>query len=224
MALAADVMRGMTTDLTANDAKEEYRRIPWIWRVAIDAGRANDAKVLGGLLEISLPKKGEALRDWQAVVLGGGIINGLSLEGVPPGKRLAELIRDKPELDKRWADTLKQLRAMADAGKVPDGTRYDALRVVALDSWKVAEPRLAKYLAKSANAELQQGAVSGLVDAEDPGATGLLVRSLSDLTEGNRKIAVAGLLRTPARQLYSTRWRRGPRNPTGSRPNTRSRC
>ena len=46
---------------------------------------------------------------------------------------------------------------MADNEKVPDGTRYDALRIVALDDWKRAEPRLAKYLAKTANAELQQG-------------------------------------------------------------------
>ena len=57
---------------------------------------------------------------------------------------------------------------MADDEKVPTGTRYDALRIVALDSWKDAEPRLTKYLAKSANAELQQGAVSGLMDVEDP--------------------------------------------------------
>ena len=59
--------------------------------------------------------------------------------------------------------------------------------------------RLAKYLAKSANAELQMGAVSGLVDVEEPAATALLVKALPDLTAGNRKLAVAGLLRTPAR-------------------------
>ncbi len=196
---APDVIRAMVADLKADDAKEEYRRIPWVWRVAIAAGRANDAKALAGLLEISLPKKGEPLRDWQAVVLGGGVVNGISLEGKGPGPRLAELVRDDPELEKRWAKTLKLSHAMADAEKVPTGTRYDALRVVALDEWKLAEPRLAKYLAKSAHAELQQGAVSGLADVDRAEAAALLVKALPDLTAGNRRLAVAGLLRTPAR-------------------------
>jgi hypothetical protein len=189
----------MTADLKTDDAKEEYRRIPWIWRVAVAAGRADDAKVLRALLDASLPRKGEALRDWQAVVVGGGIVNGLGLESKWPGKRIAELIRDNPELEARWAETLKQSHAMADNEKVPAGTRYDALRIVALDDWKRAEPCLTKYLAKDANAELQQGAVSGLVDVEDPAAAALLAKSLTDLTPGNRKFALAGLLRTPGR-------------------------
>lgn len=88
---------------------------------------------------------------------------------------------------------------MADNEKVPTGTRYDALRIVALDDWKRAEPRLAKYLAASAHAELQQGAVSGLVDVEDAGATALLVKALPDLTAGNRAFALSGLMQNAAR-------------------------
>ncbi len=196
---AAEVIRAMVADLRADDSKEEYRRIPWIWRVAFAAGRANDAKVVGELLDLSLPSKGQPLRDWQAVVLGGGVINGLSLEGVWPAKRLAELIRGNAELEARWLETLKQSHEMADSEKVSTGTRYDALRIVALDSWKAAEPRLAKYLSKSANAELQQGAISGLVDIDDPKATVLLVNALTELSTGNRKLTIAGLLRTTAR-------------------------
>jgi putative membrane-bound dehydrogenase-like protein len=195
---AADVVRAMVADLPASDAKEEYRRIPWVWRVSIAASRGKDPVVIAELVELSLPKKGEPLRDWQAVVLGGGVINGLSLEGVPPGKFFTVLMQDA-ELKKRWAETLKLSHAMADNEKVPAGTRYDALRIVALDTWANAEPRLTKYLAKSANAELQQGAVSGLADVEEAGATAVLVKALPDLTAGNRKFAVAGLLRTPAR-------------------------
>lgn len=196
---AAEVMREMVADLPAGDAKEEYRRIPWLWRVSIAAGRANDGKVLAALLDVSLPKKGEPLRDWQAVVVGGGIINGLSLEGEWPAKRIAELIRGNPELERPWSETLKLSHSMADAEKVPAGTRYDALRIVALDDWMTAEPRLTKYLAKDANAELQQGAVSGLVDADDAAVGELLTKSLPDLTENNRKLAVEGLRRTSAR-------------------------
>ena len=55
---AAEVVRAMTADLP-DDTKEEYRRIPWIWRVSIAAGRTNDAKALADLLDASLPKPGE---------------------------------------------------------------------------------------------------------------------------------------------------------------------
>jgi hypothetical protein len=196
---AAEVIRAMAADLAAGDAKEEYRRIPWIWRVAIAASRKDEAKAVAALIELSLPRKNEPLRDWQAVVLGGGVINGLSLDGKWPGRRLRELIREQAELKTRWEETLKLSHAMADNAKVPDGTRYDALRIVALDEWMRAEPRLLPYLAKMANAELQQGAVSGLVDVEDVGAVDMLLKSMPDLTAGNRKFALEGLLRTPAR-------------------------
>ena len=198
---AADVIRAMTADLGADDAKEEYRRIPWIWRVAIAAGRADDEKGLAGLLDVALPKPGQPLRDWQAVVLGGGLINGLGLEGKWPGQRLSALMREAPELRARWVDTLKQSHTLVDAEKCPTGTRYDALRIVALDTWERAELRLLKYLTKGTNAELQQGAVSGLVDVEEGGATAHLVKALPDLTLENRQLALAGLLRTTARAI-----------------------
>jgi putative heme-binding domain-containing protein len=196
---AAAVVKAMTADLPEGDAKEEYRRIPWVWRVSIAAGKANDAGVLRALLDVSLPNTGEPLRHWQAVVIGGGVINGLSTEGVWPKPRVAELLSGKPELAKRWAETLKLSHAMADDEKVPHGTRYDALRIVALDDWAKAEPRLVKYLVKTANAELQQGAVSGLVDVDHADAVKHLVKALSDLSDGNRAMAVVGLLPTAAR-------------------------
>jgi putative membrane-bound dehydrogenase-like protein len=195
---ASDVIRAMTAHLPA-DVDEEYRRIPWIWRIAIAAGKANDAKALRAILDVSLPKPDEPLRDWQAVVIGGGIINGLSLEGVWPSRRLAELLKDQPELMKRWQAALRQAATMADAKSVRTGTRYDALRMVALRGWDAAGSQLAKYLAKSANAELQMGAVSGLSDVEHSQVGPTLVKALPDLTPNNRKLAVAALLRTPDR-------------------------
>ena len=53
--------------------------------------------------------------------------------------------------------------------------------------------------AVGAHAELQQGAVSGLVDVDDSGASARLIKALPDLAAGNRAFAVAGLLRTPPR-------------------------
>jgi len=77
-------------DGLAVDTPREYERIPDIWRPAIAAGKRNDAAELKRLLDLSLPKADEPLRHWQAVVIGGGIINGLSMEGVWPGRRITE--------------------------------------------------------------------------------------------------------------------------------------
>src|SRR5262249_36335652 len=78
--LPAELIAALALDLKA-DAKEEYRRIPWIWRVALTAGKRNDTKEIRAILEAALPREGEPLRDWRAVVLGGGIINGISQKG-----------------------------------------------------------------------------------------------------------------------------------------------
>lgn len=66
---AASIIRSMVEGIP--DAKEEYRRIPWVWRVAIAAGKRNKAEELKAIFDFSLPKAGEQLRDWQAVVIGG---------------------------------------------------------------------------------------------------------------------------------------------------------
>jgi hypothetical protein len=71
--------------------------------------------------------------------------------------------------------------------------------MIALRDWAAAGPQLTKYLAKSVHPELQQGAVSGLADVERPEAAALLLKALPDLADGNRKLAVAGMLRTAER-------------------------
>jgi putative membrane-bound dehydrogenase-like protein len=195
---AGAVVRALVADLPA-DPKEEYRRIPWVWRVSVAAGKANDAGVLRGLLDAALPDPTGPLRDWQAVVLGGGVVNGLTLGGVWPGPRVAELLKGDDARAARWRRAVERSHPMADDPKVPTGTRYDALRLVALDGWEAARPRLAKYLPKDAHPELQQGAVSGLADIDRPEAAALLVQALPDLTAENRALAVGGLVRTPAR-------------------------
>jgi putative heme-binding domain-containing protein len=194
---AAAVIQALATGMP--DQKEEYRRIPWIWRVAVAAGRKNEADKLRAILDVSLPKEKESLRHWQAVVIGGGVINGVSLAGAWPAGRLAELIGDDKLLIARWLVALEQSFPMADDEKVPTGTRYDALRMIALANWKAAEPALAKYLKKDAHAELQQGAISGLDDVEQPRAAELLVKGLADFTPGNRNLALSALMRTPSR-------------------------
>ncbi|HTK73668.1 MAG TPA: PVC-type heme-binding CxxCH protein [Gemmataceae bacterium] len=195
---AAEVVSAMVADLTA-DAKEEYRRIPWIWRVSVAAGKRNDPNELRKLLEVSLPERDQPLHHWQAVVLGGGIINGVSQRGLWPRRRIAELLRDDTALIARARQALEQAATMADDAKVPTGTRYDALRIIAMDSWDKRGEQLSKYLARSTNAELQMGAISGLSDLDAPPVAERLLAGIDYYSATNRGIAFDAFLRTDAR-------------------------
>jgi hypothetical protein len=196
--LAPELIAAMTENLKA-DSPRQYDRIPWIWRVAIAAGRRNDAKQLLKLLDITVPMDNAPLHDWQAVVLGGGVINGLSQLGIWPEQRINEIIGKDKELARRWQRTFELASAMADDEKVPTGTRYDALRMVPMEGWEPRGKQLAKYLAKDINEELQMGAVSGISDINDKPAATALIASLGNLTYNNRKLAWQGLLRTDDR-------------------------
>jgi hypothetical protein len=151
------------------------------------------------MLAVSLPRKGEPLRDWQAVVIGGGIINGISLTGAWPGERIKEILKGNADLTERWQRLLPAGATMADNEKVPAGTRYDALRILGVDTWERRGKQLAKYLGKGVNAELQMGAISGLGDMNVAQVGPLLVAGLAHFPAGNRKLALAALLRTEAR-------------------------
>lgn len=196
--MAADLLRAMTAD-GPWDSKEEYRRIPWIWRVAIASGKRNQLEELAAVMDASLPLRDQPLRDWQAVVIGGGVINGISLTGVWPKPRIEELLRDHPTLRERWTATIVASGQMADNEKVPTGTRYDALRIIALDEWPRCRDQLKKYLAAGVHAELQMGAVSGLSDVDQPDTAPLLVQHLAGFAPRNRDLAVEALLRNESR-------------------------
>jgi hypothetical protein len=178
---------------------EEYRRIPWIWRISIAAGKRNQTEQISRILETSLPKADEPLRDWQAVVIGGGIINGISQAGEWPRDRLNGICSRKEDLTRRWRRMLPLAAVMADDEKVPAGTRYDALRMIALDQWEKSGVRLAKYLKKGVNDELQMGAISGLSDMQSPEVATLLIGGLSHFSDANRNLAMDALLRTDMR-------------------------
>ncbi|HMP16809.1 MAG TPA: hypothetical protein PKD72_07295, partial [Gemmatales bacterium] len=88
---------------------------------------------------------------------------------------------------------------MADNEKVQTGTRYDALRIIALDSPELAIPGLTKYLPAGGNEEMQMGAVSGLVDIPVEEAARLLVKYLTHLKGENLELALIGLMRSSER-------------------------
>jgi len=196
---AAEVVAAMVADLPRGDEREEYRRIPWIWRVAIAAGKSDRDAPLRALLDASLPQEDEKLRDWQAVVIGGGIINAISLSGKWPQPRIESLIGKDESLRRRWQQSLAAAAAMADDAKIKTGTRYDALRMIALDPTNAHISQLGKHLAKDSDEELQMGAVSGLSDVDSEAATGLLASALPDLAKSNQALAIDALLRTEER-------------------------
>lgn len=192
--LIAHVTRGLPVGTPA-----EYERIPWIWRVAVAAGRRNDAAQMKRVLAVSVPQDGQPLRDWQAVVIGGGIINGISDTGAWPAARVAEVLRDDPTLQKRYQRALDLASAMTDDEKVPAPTRYDALRMLGAEPWEKRGDQLVRYLAKGTHEELQMGAVSGIADVDSPHATASLLNALPDLAGQNRDLALNALLRDDAR-------------------------
>lgn len=200
---AAELIVELSRDLgaTSNGSAEEYRRIPWIWHVAIASGKRNRTDELAAVLEVSLPKAGDSLRDWQAVVIGGGVINGISLQGGWPRPRLREVLEKREGLTDRWQSALTSAAGMADDSKTRPGTRYDALRMIAVGDWERRGKQLAKYLAKESHAELQMGAVRGLSDVQMPEVNELLIGNLANLTSSNRNLAVEALLRNDARRV-----------------------
>ena len=192
---AAALITEMTRALPVG--KEEYERIPWIWRVAIACGRRNDAGQIRSMLEVSVPQMEQPLRDWQAVVIGGGIINGISERSVKPAVRIREILGSDGSLLKRWERSLELASKMADDAKVPSGTRYDALRMIGLELWEKRGEQLAGYL-EDKNAELQMGAVSGLADMYAEAADRALIAAVPNLTEGNRKLALNAVVKREA--------------------------
>ncbi len=185
-----DLLRGVQPG-----SKEELEKIHPIWEVAIEAGRRNDADEIRDLLDLSLPHADEPLALWQAVVIGGGIINGISASGDWPRERIEKLLPGDDRLTARWTRALSLAAALADDESANPGYRYDALRMVAMCPWEVAESRLLRYLPADAHSELRLGAVSGLADVPQPAASAKLVAVLGELNALQQKTALQGLVR-----------------------------
>ncbi|HAW30815.1 MAG TPA: hypothetical protein DCY03_22295, partial [Planctomycetaceae bacterium] len=133
--------------------------------------------------------------------IGGGVINGITIAGDWPRSKIELLLKEKPELAVRWRQALLRAVKMAEDPNVKGGTRYDALRMVAMLDYDICQKQLKRYLNDASHAELQMGAVSGLGDIDVPTATADLIESLPVLTPRNQKIALLALIRTDARAI-----------------------
>ena len=196
--LAANLLRELTRDLE-HGSDEEARRIPWIWRVAVSAGERFDEQQMLEIMDIALPQFAEPLANWQGVVLGGGVVNGIGRADEWAVEQLPALLEGHPELESRWSRSVRLAYAMAADPQVPYPWRYDALRMLAFDDLSVNLPELEAYLEPGRDSHLHMGAVSALSDMLTPRMTGVLVSALEHLSEENRGLALDAMLRTDYR-------------------------
>lgn len=193
--LAAEILAAMGAETQVN-TPQEYERIPWIWRVAVAAGKRNDGPEIIEILKVTLPREGEPLRDWQSVVIGGGIVNGIGLTGVAPRARLEELLHADNDMLARCHWCLQESTAMADNVKIKEGTRYDALRIIAMQPWESCGAQLKNYLKPGTSEELQAGAISGALDVPEAAAFDAVLTHVMTYPAANRDLALDGALRT----------------------------
>jgi len=84
---------------------------------------------------------------------------------------------------------------MADDERVAIGTRYDALRMLGVETWEKRGAQLVRYLAHDVHPELQMGSVSALADMRSHPASRALLAAIPDLTERNGNTALQTFLK-----------------------------
>jgi hypothetical protein len=197
--LAVEMLNALVRDLEPG-SEEEARRIPWIWRVTIAAGSRNDAEEIRQIMEASLPQVNEPLFNWQCVVLGGGVVNGISRQGIWPKPRINEILEDESSLQDRWQHAVNESYDYAANPDLPYPWRYDALRMTAMDETDRSIPELAGYLEAGLNDHLHMGALRGLSDIQSPEVPGLILENISNYSESNYNIALEVMMHTEERR------------------------
>ncbi|RCS54081.1 hypothetical protein DTL42_02715 [Bremerella cremea] len=90
----------------------------------------------------------------------------------------------------------------AEDTSVRKGTRYDALRLISLNSWGTSKEALVRYAAADNDAALIRGAVEGLGDVPHVEAATALHQTLSDVPSELRVFVMNGLLRADGNRVY----------------------
>ena len=220
--MSLELLKALTADLPRETSKEEYRRIPWIWRVTVAAGKRNQVEEMAPIVLFCIPAEKQPLRDWQAVVLGGGIINGIGLVGGWPDEQIREIIGRGREQRKRWRQVLNLAGKMADDEKVFKGTPTTPCESSASIPGTTAV-RCCRYLLKGTDDELQQGAIGGLGTMRSPSVAAGNPFRLRPLQRGEWGFALDALLSgfrsndCPARRDRSGRGQEGQLGAAGSK-------
>ncbi len=197
-----DMAPQILTELVRNletGTDEEARRIPWIWRVTIAVGSQSNSEEIRQIMDISLPELNAPLLNWQGVVLGGGIVNGISRQNEWPKSRIDDILNSHENLQARWQRAIELSYEMAKDPEVPYPWRYDALRMIAMDLKDQSIPELTAYLDPELDNHLHMGAISGLADIRSPEVPEILLSGISYYSDRNRDIALNALLRSDER-------------------------
>ncbi|MCA9240907.1 MAG: c-type cytochrome, partial [Planctomycetales bacterium] len=186
-------------DLSAVGAAGEYEFIPKVWELSRAVGRRNELNELSQLLNLALPRANQPIAAWQIVLIGGGIVGGISEARGWPAARVADALAaaERPTAD--WLALLEHAAQLANDNSVRAGTRYDALRILGAASWQRCHEVAGKFLDPAAHPDLQLGAVQAIADVDSPHAAGVLIAAVQRLDGEGRRAAVEGLLRTDER-------------------------
>lgn len=183
------------------DGTDEYQEIPAIFHTTLAAGGRNDADEITAILRFVVPLSSEPLQDWETVALTG-VVKGISESDVWPKKRLASVLSEDQKLQRRWNRTLELAFEKAEDTNVRSGTRYDAIRLLALSQWEAAKPVLSKYIQPNSQIDLIHGSIDGLADSPHPEAAVILCMAYNELPERLKGFAQRGLLRVDGNKQY----------------------
>ena len=197
--LAVDVLTILVTSVKSASGEQTDKLVDTMWRIALLIGQQNNAGQVLRVLDVVLPQSADAIADWQIVVMGSGIIEGISKQTDWPKRRIDEILKEDKLLLKNWKKCLQKAGRKASDASNSTRIRYDALRIVAFDRWDNVEPLLREFTAKRANKELQTAAVKALAIIEDIESAKLLISEIKSLKPRDQKLAIDALVKTSER-------------------------
>lgn len=179
-------------------AEDQARWIPTIWMLTNRACKSGDQNLARRILDEALPRIDGTIDDWRVVVLGGAVVGGLSDSMTWPRPAIESWMESDAQRMARWQRVLKWSIEKAADEKTSTGTRYDALRLVAMLPEEQAFEALRPYWDEGVHEELRMGAISAASDIDSPRSIPLLFDAAKNEAGHLRSLAIDGLLRTRA--------------------------
>ena len=179
-------------------AEDQAHWIPTIWMLTNRACKSGDQELARRILDAALPKIDGTIEDWQVVVLGGAVVGGLSDSITWPRPAIEHWMVSDSQRKARWQRVLMFAIGKAADEKTSTGTRYDALRLVAMLPEEQAIEGLTPFWEAGVHEELRMGAISAASDIDSPRSIPLLFASAKKESGHLRSLAIEGLLRTQA--------------------------
>ncbi|MFN9591883.1 MAG: neutral/alkaline non-lysosomal ceramidase N-terminal domain-containing protein [Pirellulaceae bacterium] len=179
-------------------AEDQVRWIPTIWMLTNRACKSGDQDLAMRILDEALPRIDGTIDDWRVVVLGGGVVGGLSDSITWPRPVIENWMESDAQRIARCQRVLMFSIEKAADEKTSTGTRYDALRLVGMLPEEQVFSVLDPYWNGDVHEELRMGAISAASDIDSPQSVPLLSTAAKNESGHLRSLAIDGLLRTQA--------------------------